>query len=546
MSISRRELLQAGAVGAGAFALGPAFLRQALAAPAGPGPSPYGELGAADANGIMLPSGFSSRRIAVAQQPVGPSSYALPIFPDGQATFKTNDGGWILVTNSESAAADGGGVSAIRFASDGTITDAYRILGNTTRNCAGGPTPWGTWLSGEEAASGLIWECDPAGELPAQGRPALGAFPHEAAAVDPVGQRVYLSEDHPAGGFYRFTPTTYPDLAAGTLEVAQMAGDGAITWHVVSDPTTTQTGKPTREQVAQMTPFSGGEGLWYASGVVYFTTKLDKKVWAYTPGTAKMEVLYDHALAPAASLDQVDNVTVSAAGDVLVCEDGGNLEIGLITPEQTVSPLLRFSDPAHATSELCGVVFSPDQTRMYVTSQRAAIAPGAAVGAIYEISGPFRIPPSGIPADLTYGPPAGEPGSGPTPTATPTPPATPDDPPGLKVRVGRRVKRARLRSRGIEIRVTVDEPAAVAVVFDSREIRRRRARRPVNVVLARARRQHPGAGRQIKIRLRLRKSGKRQLKRAPGAVGARILVSARDAGGNESSAVKTVTIGRAP
>jgi secreted PhoX family phosphatase len=544
MDISRRELLQSGAVAAGAFAIFPAFLREALAQSSA-GPSPYGELGAADANGLMLPSGFTSRRIAVAGQQVGATGYTLPIFPDGQATFKTNDGGWILCTNSESTAAEGGGVSAIRFASDGTITGAYRILANTARNCAGGPTPWGTWLSGEEVPAGLIWECDPAGKLEAKARPGMGAFTHEAAAVDPIGKQVYLSEDNPEGGFYRFTPSSYPDMSAGTLEVAQVGGDTKVTWHVVPDPTTAQSGTPTRQQVPQMTKFNGGEGLWYHKGVVYFTTKGDIKVWAFTPSAQTMEVLYDRATTPGTALDAVDNVTIGAAGDVLVCEDGGNLEVGLITPERVVSPLLRFTGAEHAGSELCGVVFNPANNRMYVTSQRAEITAGVKNGAVYEISGPFRIPPGGVPADLVYGPPAGEPA--PPPAAIIPPPVTalPDTrKPGLRVSVGRNVRRSGLLSKGIEVRVNVDEAAAIAIVFDSRALKRSRARRPVNVILGRARRQHPGASRQVKIRLKLSRTARTQLRRAKGSVRARILVNARDAAGNESSVVRSVTIGR--
>jgi hypothetical protein len=94
-------------------------------------------------------------------------------------------------------------------------------------------------------------------------------------------------------------------------------------------------------------------------------------------------------------------VTVSASGDIFVCEEGWNVEIGLITPEREVSPFLRFAGPAHPTtgeykSEVCGVVFDPSGTRMYCTSQRAhpgsASAPGP--GAVYEITGPFRLPPA--------------------------------------------------------------------------------------------------------------------------------------------------------
>ena len=120
-------------------------------------------------------------------------------------------------------------------------------------------------------------------------------------------------------------------------------------------------------------------------------------------------MLFDRELALDSSLDAVDNVTVSAVGDVLVCEDGGNLEIGLITSDREVSPLIRFVAPDHAGSEVCGVVFDPSGTRLYFTSQRAfpAIAP-VAPGAVYEVTGPFRLPKGGVPKDLVYGPPAGE------------------------------------------------------------------------------------------------------------------------------------------
>jgi secreted PhoX family phosphatase len=554
MEINRRELLKSGAVAAGAFVLVPAFVREALAAPATAGPSPYGALGAADANGLMLPSGFVSRRIAAGGQAVGPSSYTLPPYPDGQATFKTLDGGWILVTNSESAAAAGGGTSATRFAADGTITSAYRILGGTSSNCAGGPTPWGTWLSGEELGNGMIWECDPAGKLPAQPRPALGVFVHEAAAVDRVGQRIYLTEDHPTGGFYRFTPNAYPDLSAGVLEVAQVAGDLSVTWHVIADPTTALTGTPTQQQVAQMTKFAGGEGLWYAGGVVYFTTKGDRKVWAYTPASQTIEVLYDAALAPAASLDAVDNVTVSAAGDVLVCEDGGNMEIGIISPQRFVAPLLRFSGAQHAGSEVCGCVFDPSGTRLFVTSQRAEVTPGSTLGAVYEISGPFRLPVGGIPPDLVYGPPSGETSlPGPPPPGPPAPPAAPavrdTTRPSIKVVVGAKVARASLLKSGLLVRVKVDEAASVAVVFNSQGLLKRKrpgdaVARPVTVALARSRRQHPGGGRELKIRLKLGATARRQLRRKRRAVKARVLVTARDAAGNDRTVVKTITIGR--
>ena len=77
---------------------------------------------------------------------------------------RTDDGGWIYVSNSETPPQVGGGASALRFSSNGDIVDAYRILSDTWQNCAGGATPWGTWLSCEETDAGHVWECDPLGE----------------------------------------------------------------------------------------------------------------------------------------------------------------------------------------------------------------------------------------------------------------------------------------------------------------------------------------------------------------------------------------------
>src|SRR5919106_6466561 len=117
--ISRRQLIVSGALAAGALAGSPRLLREALAAPARAGVTPYGPLGAPDANGLMLPPGFSSREVARGLSDV--KGYPWPVFPDGQETFPTADGGWILVTNSESLAPTGAGTSAIRFRPNGEI-----------------------------------------------------------------------------------------------------------------------------------------------------------------------------------------------------------------------------------------------------------------------------------------------------------------------------------------------------------------------------------------------------------------------------------------
>ena len=410
---NRRTFMRNGVLAAGALSLGPPFLKRAFAAgPVTVGNGPYGPLYAFDGNGIALPAGFTSREIARGQLPVAGSAppYIWHGATDGQATFATldaggaPDGGWILVANSE--VPGGGGASAVRFGGDGTVQSAYRILAGTSSNCAGGPTPWGTWLSCEEYEGGRVWECDPTGAA-AVVRPALGAFAHEAACVDPVRGHLYLTEDEPDGCLYRFTPTVYPDLSAGVLEAAVVDGPGTVSWAPVPDPGGGPL-NPTRSQVPGAAKFRGGEGTWFDDGIVYFTTKGDNRVWALDVEASQIEVLYDReALGADAPLSGVDNITVAPSGDIFVCEDGGDLDICMITPGFEISRFLKLDPKVHsgppapnpvAGNETVGVVFDPFGRRMYFGAQRSFAVAGSEqipAGVVYEIEGPFRLAPTG-------------------------------------------------------------------------------------------------------------------------------------------------------
>jgi hypothetical protein len=483
--LRRRHFLATG-LGGAALLFTPAWLRQALAAPAVAGAGPYGELLPPDANGLQLPPGFTSRQLSRGGVPVEGAGLPWHFAPDGQATFRTGDGGFVLVQNSEAPGVVGGGSAAIRFDRDGEVESAYRILTGTNLNCAGGPTPWGTWLSGEEHEGGMIWEADPAGVLPQVPRPALGNFSHEAAAVDPATSQVYLSEDQGDGLFYRFTPDEPGDLASGVLEAAVVDAGGAVSWVEVPDPNLVSEGATIREQLPDATRFDGGEGLWYSEGVVYYTTKGDKRVWAYDCRAQTIEVIYDGENTPGAALNAVDNVTVSPSGDVYVCEDGGNMEICLISPDRVVSPFLRLTGDDHPpTSEMTGVVFDPSGTRMYFSSQRSYPllprlegAPSevgiAARGATYEITGPFRLPEGGVPESWVYGPPAGE-GAGLA---------------GLGERLGLGLTAIDTALTRVSASVRTDRPAKLHAVVRSFELKRESRGdgtldRPVPVTLAR-------------------------------------------------------------
>lgn len=341
---------------------------------------------------VWIPRGTALREVARSgTRPVPGAGYRWHPAPDGGAVFPAGDGGWIYVSNSEIDTPGAGGVGALRFDADGRAVDAYAICRGTRNNCAGGPTPWGTWLTCEEFDRGRVFECDPAGRFRPEARPALGTFKHEAVAVDPVRGHLFLTEDVPDGRLYRFTPDDWPRagrprLAGGRLAVAVLDGAPSampvrVRWQPVSDRHARE--RPTRYQVEGSTPFDGAEGIWYHDGHVYFATKGDNRVWHLDPATNRIQIVYERgALEPA--IANVDNVTVSRRGEVLVAEDGPAMRLVVLGPDMRATPVVEFA--GHHASEICGPAFSPDGDRLYFSSQRGA-AGISDDGRTYELRG---------------------------------------------------------------------------------------------------------------------------------------------------------------
>ncbi len=389
-----------------------------------------GELQPVDANDLALPSGFSSRVVArnndaglAARSSTG---YAWHLFPDGGACFERPEGGWIYTSNSEVPLSGSGGCGALVFNADGSIEDAYSILKATTQNCAGGKTPWNTWVSCEETSAGLCWECDP--YAPGQGiaKPALGRFAHEAIAVDLRHHTIYLTEDAGSGRFYRWIadPADIDPLTGrmameqGRLQCMNLMGyeNGGyeaedMRLRQLIPVNWADALSPDQEQGSHRGPgtvFKGGEGLWYhelpasvreippggsvpTRGLVFWTCKGDNRVFALDVENQLVELIFDNSQIEPGFAD-VDNLTVSPAGDILVAEDGSAVRIMVVLPNQPARILAQLGD-SHRASEICGPAFSPDGSRLYFSSQRGPDFTGSPSGTTFEILIPeeFRI-----------------------------------------------------------------------------------------------------------------------------------------------------------
>lgn len=349
---------------------------------------------------------------------------------DGMAAFRRGDKVH-LVRNHEIAAGAaftapaydpgaGGGTTTLVFDPDaGQWLESYGSLGGTMRNCAGGPTPWKTWLTCEESFStvsgkrhGYIFEVASEGKGNPEPYRAMGRFNHEAVAVDPATGYVYETEDRPNASLYRFVPTVPGDLAKGGRLEALRIGDtsydtrldgeqcyGTVSWVPVDDVDPATDTVRAQAQANGAAVFSRLEGAWYGNERIYAITTdggpvRQGQVFELDPCTDEFRVLF--ASPGADVLNNPDNMCVSPRGGLVLCEDGSDTEyVQGLTPE---GEIFRFAAntvdlrggtagknvPAadHRGSEWAGSVFEPKKGKwLFVNVQIPGIT--------FAITGPW-------------------------------------------------------------------------------------------------------------------------------------------------------------
>jgi len=312
-----------------------------------------------------------------------------------------------------------GGTTTLLFDTEERRLVEHRLsLTGTLRNCAGGPTPWGSWLTCEESVHtadrrfardhGWFFEVPATPEgLRSPPRPlrAMGRFNHEAVAVDPASGVVYLTEDRSDGVLYRFLPERKERLeAGGRLQALALRGRGGADTRNWDDDSRIEAGRPIpvrwvgldrveapdddlryRAYDAGAARFARGEGIWYGDGAVFIActnggAARKGQIWKYVPSpregtdgewdepaTLQLFVEADEG----ALLENADNLTMAPWGDLVVCEDGtGDDYLVGVTPD---GDLYRFAHNARSTGEFAGACFSPDGSTLFVNMQAEAL-----------------------------------------------------------------------------------------------------------------------------------------------------------------------------
>ena len=396
---------------------------------------------------ISIPAGFHAMRLSVRGDMMDDGN-RVPQALDGMGAFAVGGNRVRLVRNHEirNSASDpnrrpisevnrydefgpaGNTTLEVELRADGAaeLKRQFVSLSGTFVNCAGGVTPWGSWITSEETVAGKAagWKQNHGYnfEIPAAADGpvvpialrAMGRFAHEAVAVDPTTGFVYETEDRNPSGFYRFIPRIPTQLAAGgSLQMLAITGRPqydtrrdqqigqvlGVEWVPVenpdSDAPSISSGHCFNQGFANGgAQFARLEGCWYGDGGVYFNATSGGnagagQVWKFTPtGLSGGELALIFESPSIAVLNSPDNICISPRGGIVICEDGaGTNYVRGITPGGDVFDFVRnnIND-----AEWAGACFSPEGRTMFVNIQGSTSSVSDTFAATYAIWGPWN------------------------------------------------------------------------------------------------------------------------------------------------------------
>ncbi len=385
-----------------------------------------------DPHGICeLPKGFTYKAFSKYGE-IMSDGHTVPDYHDGMGCFEGSNGEIILVRNHEistyfpinpeSPAPEyaydpdsSGGTTTIWLNDQLEVTKHYLSLTGTIRNCGGGVTPWGTWISSEEAGHegwvmgkrhGYNFEVDPRGPLKkVEPLKEMGRFNHEAVAIDSESGIVYQTEDNSLGCFYRFIPNVTGRLENGGVLQALKFIDKEIThttqhpldlgrkyqceWVTIDNPDPEENTVHLQAQENGAAIFVRGEGIVAHEDGIYFTctsggSQNIGQFFKYIPDSndanigGTIELVYEAT--EKGVMEKPDNITINQWGDLIICEDNGldqQYILGL-TPEGKL-----YHIAANSQAEWAGACFSPDGKTLFANIQKD---PGTTVA----IQGPWE------------------------------------------------------------------------------------------------------------------------------------------------------------